>query len=82
MNNDLIQFLIVFSFECYDALLININNGLIFKNNYVFISLSIINFYGYVNGSIFIHTSFVKWVPKLSKVINKSVNNLKCYYIY
>lgn len=53
-----------------------------FLNNYFLISESILNYFSIVNGSIFIHTSFVKWVPKLSKVINRSVNNLKCCYIY
>lgn len=75
------QFFIVFSFECWDALLINMKSGFIFSNSCTLTSVSITNFYGYVNGSILIQTSLVRWVPKLSRVINKSVNSLKCYYI-
>lgn len=44
LNRDLMQFFIVFSFECWDALLINIKRGFIFSNSRALTSVSITNF--------------------------------------
>ena len=69
------QFLIVFSLLWLAALDKSISIGLIDLNKYYLIGLSKFKLGTFKNGSNFYQTSFVMWVPKLSRVTYKSLNN-------
>lgn len=69
------QFLIVFSLLWFAALDKSISIGLIELNKCYLIGLSKFRFGTLRKGSNFYQTSFVMWVPKLSRVTYKSLNS-------